>query len=135
MDILEQIAEGRIQEALRAGEFDNLPGAGKPLQLDDDTMIPKELRAAYRILKNSGFLPPEIQLRKEIHEVEQLLLQVGGAADRGRALLRLHLLRARLQASRQQPVSLQLEEQYYQQLVERMGGAGSHKDDGIKNDK
>ena len=61
MDILDQIAEARIQEALRAGELSNLPGAGKPLQLDDDSMIPKELRAAYRILKNSGFLPPEIQ--------------------------------------------------------------------------
>jgi len=66
MDILDQIAEARIQEALRAGELSNLPGSGKPLQLDDDSMIPKELRAAYRILRNSGFLPPEIQLRKEI---------------------------------------------------------------------
>ena len=111
----------RIQEALRAGELSNLPGAGKPLQLDDDSMIPKELRAAYRILKNSGFLPPEIQLRKEIHEAEQLLLHVEDAAERARALLRLEMLRMRLQTSRQQPTNLHLEEQYYQRLVERLG--------------
>ena len=134
----------------------DLSGAGKPLQLDDDSMIPKELRAghdhrlghswrsldgaelakrnpgssgrnddhglraAYRILKNSGFLPPEIQLRKEIHEAEQLLLHVEDAAERARALLRLEMLRMRLQTSRQQPSNLHLEEQYYQQLVERL---------------
>ncbi|MFO1434289.1 MAG: DnaJ family domain-containing protein [Candidatus Competibacteraceae bacterium] len=118
MDILDQIAEARIQEALRAGELSNLPGAGKPLQLDDDSMIPQELRAAYRILKNSGFLPPEIQLRKEIHEVEQLLLQVEDTAERARALLRLEMLRMRLQTSRRQPTNLHLEEQYYQRLVD-----------------
>ena len=120
MAILDQIAEARIQEALRAGELSNLPGAGKPLQLDDDSMIPKELRAAYRILKNPGFLPPEIQLRKEIHEAEQLLLHVEDAAERARALLRLEMLRMRLQTSRQQPTNLHLEEQYYQRLVERL---------------
>jgi len=120
MDIFDQIAEARIQEALRAGELSNLPGAGKPLQLDDDSMIPRELRAAYRILKNSGFLPPEIQLRKEIHEAEQLLLHVEDTAERARALLRLEMLRMRLQTSRQQPTNLHLEEQYYQRLVERL---------------
>ena len=120
MDILDQIAEARIQEALRAGELSNLPGAGKPLQLDDDSMIPKELRAAYRILRNSGFLPPEIQLRKEIHEVEQLLLHVEDTAERARALLCLEMLRMRLQISRQQPTNLHLEEQYYQRLVQRL---------------
>ena len=120
MDILDQIAEARIQEALRAGELSNLPGAGKPLQLDDDSMIPKELRAAYRILRNSGFLPPEIQLRKEIHEVEQLLLHVEDTAERARALLCLEMLRMRLQTGRQQPTNLHLEEQYCQCLVERL---------------
>ncbi len=99
----------------------NLPGAGKPLQFDDDSMIPKELRAAYRILRNSGFLPPEIQLRKEIHEVEQLLLHVEDTAERARALLRLEMLRMRLQTGRQQSTNLHLEEQYYQRLVERLG--------------
>ena len=120
MDILDQVAEARIQEVLRAGELSNLSGAGKPLQLDDDSMIPKELRTAYRILKNSGFLPPEIQIRKEIHEAEQLLLHVEDTAERACALLRLEMLQMRLQTSRQQPSNLHLEEQYYQRLVQQL---------------
>ena len=45
-------AEQRILEAQTQGVFDDLPGAGAPLKLDDDAMVPEELRAAYRILKN-----------------------------------------------------------------------------------
>jgi len=45
------LAEQRIREAQAQGMFDDLPGAGAPLNLDDDAMVPEELRAAYRILK------------------------------------------------------------------------------------
>ena len=58
---LEWIAERRIAEAVSQGEFDNLPGAGRPLDLDDDALVPEELRAAYRILKNAGIAPPEVK--------------------------------------------------------------------------
>jgi hypothetical protein len=57
---LDAIAERRIREAQERGELDDLPGAGAPLALDDDALIPEDLRAAYRVLKNSGFLPPEL---------------------------------------------------------------------------
>ncbi|HEY7527996.1 MAG TPA: DnaJ family domain-containing protein, partial [Candidatus Deferrimicrobiaceae bacterium] len=66
MDPLALLAESKIREAMERGEFDRLPGAGKPLSLDDDSMVPHELRVAYRILKNAGCLPPELELRKEI---------------------------------------------------------------------
>jgi hypothetical protein len=47
-------------EAVSRGEFDDLPGAGRPLDLNDDPLVPQELRVAYRILKNAGYLPPEV---------------------------------------------------------------------------
>ena len=67
------MAEQKIAEAINKGELDNLPGAGSPLLLDDDSDVPLELRMAYRILKNSGFLPPELQDRKEALELNTLL--------------------------------------------------------------
>ena len=58
--MLEFIAEQKIAEAVSRGELDNLPGEGRPLELDDDALIPEDLRLAYRILKNAGFVPPEV---------------------------------------------------------------------------
>lgn len=73
---LDALIERRIEAAIARGEFDRLPGAGKPLALDDDAHVPAELRTAYRLLKNSGYLPPELE---QIREVNQLL----AAATRG----------------------------------------------------
>ena len=46
--------------------FDDLPGSGRPLELDDDRLVPEELRVAWRILKNAGFVPPEIEALRDI---------------------------------------------------------------------
>ena len=119
MNLLEQIAEQRIQEAMNRGELRDLPGEGRPLQLDDDSAIPEELRVAYRILKNAGFLPPELQWRRELQEAEHLLQQLP-ESERSRARARLELLQLRLAASRRQPMNLLLEDQYRQRLLERL---------------
>ena len=58
---LELMVEKRIAEALERGEFDDLPGRGRPLDLEEDPLVPEELRMAYRILKNAGFVPAEIR--------------------------------------------------------------------------
>jgi len=58
---LDLLAERKIEEALARGEFDGLPGAGRPLELDDDALVPEDLRMAYRILRNAGFAPREIE--------------------------------------------------------------------------
>ncbi len=84
MDALAIIAEEKIREAMARGEFDNLPGAGRPLRLDDDPMVPEELRVAYRILKNAGCIPPELELRKEIITLKDLLSTI---EDNGRRVL------------------------------------------------
>ncbi len=75
MNLIDQIAEQKIIKAILNGELDNLPGQGQPLRLDDDCSVPEELRVAYRLLKNSGFLPPGANLRKEITGVNQLLME------------------------------------------------------------
>jgi len=58
---LELIAEQKIAEAAAQGEFDDLPGAGKPLDLTDDPLVPEDQRMANRILRNAGFVPREVE--------------------------------------------------------------------------
>ncbi len=59
MRLLDALVEQRIAAAAARGEFDDLPGAGAPLSLDDDALVPEEVRVANRILKNAGFVPPQ----------------------------------------------------------------------------
>jgi hypothetical protein len=77
---LELIAEHRIAEAIARGELDGLPGAGKPLDLEDDPLLPQELRMAWRILRNAGYLqaePPGQEQRERAKAVRKLeLLQL-----------------------------------------------------------
>jgi hypothetical protein len=73
MDILRMIAEEKIREAQRRGEFDNLPGKGKPLPPDDMVGVPEELRLSYKLLKNAGVLPEEMQLRKDMLTLGDLI--------------------------------------------------------------
>jgi hypothetical protein len=74
-EFVERVAERKIQEAIERGEFDDLPGKGKPINLDDDPMTPPHLRLANKILKNAGVLPDWMQVDQEIDrnrkEVEQ----------------------------------------------------------------
>lgn len=69
----EILAERHISEAVLRGDLDGLPGAGRPLELTDDPLVTPEQRMINRILKNAGFTPREIVLRKEIaalqHEI------------------------------------------------------------------
>jgi len=73
MGFLDRIVEERIQRAQEDGAFDDLPGKGKPLKLEDDSFVPEDLRLTYKILKNSNCLPVEIELRKQIFNLRQLL--------------------------------------------------------------
>lgn len=69
----ERIAENRIREAMQDGEFDNLPGAGKPIDLDGYFKLPPHLRVAYSILKSANCVPAEVELLTEIASLEQQL--------------------------------------------------------------
>ncbi len=102
MSYFHRVVEERIREAQKAGAFDNLPGKGKPLQLEDMSWVPEDLRMAYHVLRNAHVLPPEAQLRKEIHTLQDLLKYVEDEEERKAMLkdvewkvIRLDLLRRR----------------------------------------
>lgn len=65
MNPLDLVAERKLQEAIEAGAFDDNPLLGKPLELEDLSKIPEDLRSSYSLLKNAGVLPEELELRKE----------------------------------------------------------------------
>jgi hypothetical protein len=79
---IQRVAEQRILEAQRAGAFDNLPGKGKPLELEDLSWVPEDLRISYHVLKNAHVLPPEVELLKDIHILEDLLKHVEDEGER-----------------------------------------------------
>jgi hypothetical protein len=119
MMALDAIVEQRIRDAQSRGEFDGLPGAGAPLALEDDALVPGELRVAYRILKNSGFLPPELEAHREIREIEQLLSKVEEETERTRLLSRINFLLERSPIGRRHG-SLRVQQDYVEKLAERL---------------
>jgi len=82
MDAFALIAERRILEAMRQGAFDDLPGRGQPLKIEDVSGVPEELRMGYKILKNAGCLPPELQLQQELVSLRELLDRCSDAEER-----------------------------------------------------
>ena len=118
MWLLDQLAEKRIAEARQRGELDGLANEGRPLELDDDSMIPPDLRAAYRILKNAGYLPEPMQLRRRIDDAEGLLRAARTEEERAQASARLRLLLARLGDGR--AGSLMTQEAYFRRIRERV---------------
>lgn len=112
--------EERIRAAQRNGEFDNLEGAGKPLEHEDYSRIPQELRLAYKILKNADCLPPEIELRNEIIRTETLLTKLEDESLKYRTLKKLNYLIMKLNTLRSGSVALEIPQQYEHKLVERM---------------
>lgn len=68
-----KIAEAKIRSAIKNGELKNLPGEGKPLNIEDNPFVPEELRAFYRLMKNSGIFPEEVALKKEIELLRKLI--------------------------------------------------------------
>lgn len=98
MWLLDQWAERHITDAQRKGEFDNLPGQGEPLVLDDDSAVPEALRSGYRLLKNAGCLPPELEQRKQAVELADLLKGIRREDERYQELSRrLALMELKLQ--------------------------------------
>lgn len=92
MDAFASIAEARLREAVARGELDN-PLAGRPLPPDVAAGVPRELQAGYRMLKNAGVLPEEMELRKSIVSLGDLLAACGDEAERRRLTDRLRDLR------------------------------------------
>ena len=126
----ETIVEKRIQDAIRSGEFDNLPGTGAPIALEDDSHIPEDLRLSHKILKNAGCLPPEIEVKKEIHQTRDLLEGMQETQEKYRVLKRLNFLIMKLNQMRKTSIGMEMPQEYASMLADRLGShAGSKKQD------
>jgi len=116
--ILRQIAEERIKEAMERGEFQCEAYKGKPLDLREDPFVPEDLRVVYRILKNAGFLPKEIELRKEIYQtIEELLDEEH--QETYQKVRKLSALLFHLNQIRERPFNIQ-DDEYYAKVVEKI---------------
>ncbi len=73
---LDKIVEEMIKKAQERGEFDDLPGKGKPIDLTEYFEMPEEVRVAQAMLKNAGMAPREVDLLKEIAGLRQILTKV-----------------------------------------------------------
>ncbi len=111
----EKIVEERIIKAQKDGVFKNLPGAGKPIQFEDAN-IPEDLRIAYKILKNANFLPPEIELRKQIQKTEDMLSGMKDTQERYKTIKKLNYMIFKLNSIRNTTVELDMP-QYYLEKV------------------
>ncbi len=120
-EAFDKIAEKKIREAIDNGEFDDLPGKGKPLRLEDDRHLPQDIRLAHKILKNADCLPPELELRKEIFTIEELLDGIRDTKEKYKQIKKLNYLIMKLNMSRRSPLDLEKNQVYYEKLVEKMG--------------
>ena len=122
MDAVAKIAEERVRAAIENGEFDNLRNAGRPLEFEDDTWIPEDLRPAYRILKNSGYLPPEVEERREIMNLRELIDTIDDDKERLKKIRELNFKMLRMNLIRERPFYLEGFPDYEDRVVRRLTG-------------
>jgi hypothetical protein len=122
MDIFARIAQRRIDEAMANGEFTNIRGSGKPLVFDDDAMIPEDLRMAYKVLKNAGCVPPEIELRKEIACLKDLINTLDDDKERMRKIREFNFKLMKLEMIRGRPLLYCGSPEYESRIIEKIVG-------------
>ena len=79
---IESAIEQIIKEGMARGEFDNLKGKGKPLNLDDYFNTPEDVRMGFSILKSNEFVPEEVERLKEIAEIREKLRTVTESVEK-----------------------------------------------------
>lgn len=120
MDSLAFIAEQRIAEAMRERDLNSPKWKNKPLPLDDDRFVPDDLKMAYKILKNSGYLPPEIEERKEIKKLEDLISTTDDEHERLKQMKKLNVLLMKVDARRPFSSNISSQHEYYRKVVEKI---------------
>ena len=116
----QKVIERRIQEAQENGAFDDLPGRGKPLSIEDDRHIPEDLRLAYKILRNADCLPPELELKKEIRQMEDMLEGIPDEKEKYRQIKRINYKIMQLNMMKNASPLLEEAQIYYQKLVNKL---------------
>ena len=108
MGLFDRIVEARIREAQQEGVFDNLSGRGKPLDLEDDSSVPEDLRLTFKILRNSNCLPIEMELRKEFFNLRKLLNAAIDEPTRRELRRELNLIALQLNLKGRRPSALEI---------------------------
>ena len=121
MSGFQKIIEQRIKEAMEKGKFDDLPGHGEPLALEDDSHIPEDLRLAYKILKNADCLPPELELRKEIRQMEDILENIPDEKAKYRHIKKINYKIMKLNMMGHRSPLMEEKQIYYKKLLDKEG--------------
>jgi len=116
----EKIVEQRIKEAMEKGEFDDLPGKGRPIPLEDDSHVPEDLRLAYKVLKNADCLPPELLEKKEILQMEDMLSMIPDAKERYKLIKKINFKIMKLNMMGKKSPLLEERQLYYKKLVDKI---------------
>ncbi len=120
MDSLTRIAEQKIAEAMKTRDFTSEKWKNKPLPLDNDSNIPDDLKMAYKILKNSGYLPPEVEEKKEVQRLEELIATTEDEHERLKQMKKLNVLLMKIDTKRSTPANIAQQDDYYRKVVERI---------------
>jgi hypothetical protein len=126
MKLLDALVEQRISAAAARGEFDNLPGAGEPLELDDDALVPEEVRVANRIMKNAGFVPPAVEHLRALRDLQHEAGSTEDPATRRKLQAKMLALDMALESLRGSSTVVPLE--YRRRIAERLSERLSESD-------
>lgn len=118
----QKIVEKKIKEAMDKGEFDDLPGRGKPIAFEDDSNIPEDLRLTFKVLKNADYLPPELQLKKEIRQMEDMLEGIPDEKEKYRQIKKINYKIMQLNLMGKKSPLLEETQVYYKKLTDKFGG-------------
>ena len=105
---------------MKERDFNSPAWKNKPLPLDDDRLVPDDLKMAYKILKMSGYLPPEIEARKEVQRLEDLIACTEDEHERLKQMKKLNVLLMKIDANRESPANISSQNEYYRKVVERI---------------
>lgn len=117
----DDIIEQRIRESMANGDFDNLPGSGKPLRIEDDSHIPEDLRMAYKVLKNANCLPPEIELKREIRQMKDMLEAIPDEQEKVLQIRRINYKIMKLNTMGRGSPLFEENEIYCKKVVDKLG--------------
>jgi len=119
MNVLAELAERAILDAQAKGDFDNLRGQGQPIPLESDPFMPEHLRMAYKMLKNGGYVPEEIQTQREIRSLIECLERETDESRKMRQIQKVNLLMVKAKL-RHGGLLLEENEAYYHKVVSRI---------------
>lgn len=120
MYIFEIIAERKIVEAMERGDFDNLPGKGKPLPPDGLDNLPPDMRMAYKILKNAEIIPEEVELRRGINSIQQLIRICHSQSERASLKKELNARQLRYNMLIENRTGKIVDHNYYTRIMEKL---------------